>query len=665
MPALHDICGLHDTAARLFKEGGQRAAEGLCRQILDIDPLRVETLELFAEILLRTQRTAEALPLLQRAAKIPTAAPRTLALLCAVSRVTGRIREARAALEEGLRRHPDFAPLVLEAALIAEAQGDTESAIEAYRRAAQGTAASAATCLKLGALLRSLRRFDEAIPVYRRALALAPDNLAAQVNLGNTLGELGQFDAAVACYQRALALAPGDVSLASGLGACLLQLGRVSEAVSLLRDTMQRAPHALAVHSQLLFALNLRTLDQKELSGEHERIRTTLGAPSGSASTLTHSVARSRRRIRIGFVSADLRRHSVSYFLEPVIERLDRVRFQVICYATGSIADEVTARLRAHADGWVECYSESDEALAARIRHDGIDVLIDLTGHAAGGRPAVFARRAAPAQIVFLGYPTATGLLNMDFRISDRFVDPPEETPARGEPPLRMQHSYFCYRPPLDAPAIADLPWLRRNAPTFGCFNTLAKISQQTLSTWAAVLRAVPKARLILKAQGLAGPEARSRLLARCATAGLEQERVEILEWCTESRSHLECYARVDVALDTFPYNGATTTCEALWMGVPVVSLSGNTHVSRMGRSILAAAGRSGWAVTDAASFVSTCESLTSDQQRLANERASMRATLTASPLMDETQYVREFEQLLLRALDYSDTWKLAGGSPR
>jgi predicted O-linked N-acetylglucosamine transferase (SPINDLY family) len=307
----------------------------------------------------------------------------------------------------------------------------------------------------------------------------------------------------------------------------------------------------------------------------------------------------------------------------------------------------------------------SDEALVEKIRSEGIDVLIDLSGHAPGGRPALFARRAAPAQIAFLGYPTTTGLRAMDFRISDAYVDPPSGTSVRCvESTLRMPDSYFCYRAPPDAPAVSELPLLRAGgSPTFGSFNTLAKISEQTLRLWAAVLSAIPRGRLLLKAQGLAGSEAKSRLLARSASAGIDPKRIEVLDCRSEPREHLECYAQIDVALDTFPYNGATTTCEALWMGVPVVSLVGDTHVSRMGLSILSAAGRSQWAARDESRFIAATIELTRDPRVLACERASLRATLAQSALMDEGRFVSAFEDLLRQAVKDAGRLQLAAGS--
>jgi predicted O-linked N-acetylglucosamine transferase (SPINDLY family) len=274
------------------------------------------------------------------------------------------------------------------------------------------------------------------------------------------------------------------------------------------------------------------------------------------------------------------------------------------------------------------------------------DLLIDLGGHTSSGRPGVFARRCAPLQLGFLGYPTATGLAAMDGRITDACVDPPGAAAGDSEGPLHLPHSYFCYRPP-PAPPVAPLPRLGAGHITFGCCNSLSKVSDVTLALWAQVLTAVPDSRLLLKSQGLKDPGTRQRLLARCRRAGLDPARVRLSDWQPQLAAHLGMYGQIDIALDTYPYNGATTTCEALWMGVPVVSLTGATHASRMGLSILSAAGRADWAADEAESYVAVAATLARDAGSLATMRAGLRGSLAGSALMAEADYVRAFEALL------------------
>lgn len=550
---------------------------------------------------------------------------------------------------------------LLQLASAAEAAGRAEAAIEAYREAIRLAPGSPAAYVNLAALLGSLARFEEALPACQRAVELAPRSVAAQLNLASTLAELRRLDEAVACFAQALRLAPDDAALWNDLADCLVLAGRVTEALPLLRQMSARNPRDLAARRSLLFALNFVCESQAELSAEHQRFNAVIEPSQGARRIVGSKLG----RIRLGLVSGDLHRHSVAYFLAPILDRYDRARFHVTCYSTGRVVDPVTAWLRGRADVWRGAHGSTDEELAQQIRADEIDILMDLGGHTSSGRLLVFARRAAPVQVSFLGYPTTTGLTCMGYRISDRRVDPPEAPAAGPEHVIRMPHSYFCYRPPAEAPAPSRPPCLRTGHVTFGSFNTLAKISDRVLTLWAAVLTAVPDARLLIKAQGLGIPAARQRMLTRCAAASIDTRRVDMMEWQKDVQSHLSCYAQVDIALDTFPYNGATTTCEALWMGVPVVSLAGETHASRMGLSILNSAGRGEWVVDDPGRFVAMCTALAGNPRGLAAERADSRKTLAASPLMDELAYVRAFEELLEACVPAAGTENAAGRSPR
>jgi predicted O-linked N-acetylglucosamine transferase (SPINDLY family) len=327
-----------------------------------------------------------------------------------------------------------------------------------------------------------------------------------------------------------------------------------------------------------------------------------------------------------------------------VLEHYDRERFEVHCYATNGAVDEVSERLRARVDGWVQAERLTDEELAARVRADGIDILVDLAGHTSGNRLLAFARRAAPVQVTWLGYPTTTGLSAMDYRITDWEVDPAGYEAFNAERPLRLPGSYFCYRPYERAPQVAPLPALRSGTVTFGSFNNFAKVSPAVLALWAQVLQAVPGSRLLLKARSLADAQVRQALLERLGAQGIEGERIDLRGWEAEVGGQLALYGEVDIGLDTWPYNGATTTCEALWMGVPVVSLSGATHASRMGRSILKAAGLAHCVADTPEAYVRAAVALAGDLDALARLRAGLRERLRASPLTDEIAFTRNLE---------------------
>jgi predicted O-linked N-acetylglucosamine transferase (SPINDLY family) len=351
----------------------------------------------------------------------------------------------------------------------------------------------------------------------------------------------------------------------------------------------------------------------------------------------------------VGYLSADFRQHSVAWFFESILENHDQQRFHVSCYHNTKVCDAVTERLMGRADAWVECATMTDSMLADRIRADEIDILVDLSGHTAGHRLSVLAMRPAPIQMTYLGYPTTTGLAAIDYRITDVAIDPLNEPNMNAEKPLRCTHSMFCYRPDI-APALQEAPVEATGVITFGSFNNGVKLSDKALALWAQVLSATPNSQLFVKTQGFSHESVRDQMRARFRAAGIEDERVRFSAWRSDKASHLELYREVDIALDTFPYNGATTTCEALWMGVPVISLKGATHVSRMGASILSAAGLAHWIATDAEQFVSIATALAADRASIAGFRRSARARLLTSPLMDAKQFTVDFENLLAQS---------------
>jgi predicted O-linked N-acetylglucosamine transferase (SPINDLY family) len=350
-------------------------------------------------------------------------------------------------------------------------------------------------------------------------------------------------------------------------------------------------------------------------------------------------------------VSADFRRHSVAYFVEHVLAAHDRSRFDVWCYATQEKYDAVSERIRSSVDGWVDAGSLSDEELSARIAEDGIDLLVDLSGHTAGNRLPVFARRPARVQATWLGYPTTTGLRAIDFRVSDWAVDPQGYDRFSSERVLRMPASYFCYGAPRESPDPGLPPALATGMVTFGSFNNLAKLSGATMRLWARVLEAVPGSRLLVKSKALVDEHTRDDLRERFERLGVSAERLEFRGWMEETSAHLAVYNEVDIALDSFPYNGATTTCEALWMGVPVLTLAGESHAARAGSSILRAAGREEWVASRTGEFIDKAATLAGDPVLLSRHRAGLRAQLRASELMNVEQFDRALEEHYLQML--------------
>ena len=523
------------------------------------------------------------------------------------------------------------------------ANREAAKAVDAYREALKCRRDHYPSALNLGNALQQIGHLEDAVVCYRRVLDLKPDHAVAHYVLGNALQGLSRPVEAEEHYEIALNLDPSHLRAYHMRNGALYNQGRIGDALLISDEEMLRKSGVGTYSNALMMTNYFDEMDPAEVLARHRGFDRAFAAPLPPPAPHENSPD-ATRRLRIGYVSADLRRHSVAFFIEPALANCDHSGFEIFCYANLKDEDEVSKRLQSCAEGWLRCEEMNDEALAERIRDDRIDILVDLAGHTAGARLLAFARKPAPVQATFLGYPTTTGLSAIDYRITDWHVDPEGSEAHNQEVPIRLPCSYFCYRPLPDAPDVGPLPAERHSAITFGSFNNIAKISPSVLPLWAEVLRAVPGSRLLLKTKNLADASVRARIVARLGELGVDIDRVILREWEAGTVGHLAAYHEVDIALDTFPYNGATTTCESLWMGVPVASLSGHTHASRMGRSILVAAGFPELVADAPQEFARIAIALASDRSRLASLRAEMRSRLRASSLMNEAAFTRALE---------------------
>lgn len=532
--------------------------------------------------------------------------------------------------------------------LIALKRGRIEQAVHHLTQAATGDGGAAVAC-NLGTALAQAGRFAEAVSEFRRAITIAPDNADAHANLGAGLRALGRPAAAAAALTHALALAPEMADVRGNLAGALAEQGRVGEALAEYRRAVAAAPADARLHSASLLALHYDDgTDADALYAAHRTWAARHAAGLGEAPQHRNR-PEPERRLRVGYVSADLRTHSVAYFIAPLLTAHDRGRVEVTCYADG-VADATTARLRRTADRWRAVTELDDDGLVALIRRDRIDILVDLAGHTAGNRLAVFARRAAPVQVSYLGYPDTTGLAAIGHRITDPIADPPGAADGRhAEALVRLPGGFLCYGPAADAPLPAP-PC--DDAPVFGSFNALAKLSEATVALWARLLGAVPGARLVLKAAGLDEAETKAHTVARFAAAGAAPERLTFLGRTPDSADHLARYADIDVALDPVAYAGTTTTCEALWMGVPVVTLAGDRHCRRVGASLLSTAGLGDLVAADENAYVAIAARLAGDCERRTALRQGLRERLAKGPLTDAAAAARALEDA------YRELWR-------
>ena len=555
---------------------------------------------------------------------------------------TGRIADAVALLRHALSLQPRATGVALALGVAQLAAGDLAQADATLAQLAAREPKLAEAWHHLALVRKARGEFGPAISAHRSAVALKPGFAAGWQALGATLSMTNQQTEAMTCFTRALTLEPANLRARLGRAMILYKSHRVAEAAAEFAAVTQSDPRQFEAQSYRLMALNcLPDLSREEVFAAHvafghEAARGvgSVAAVAGQASPM--ATFEPERRLRVAFLSPDLRSHSVAFFLEPLLQHLDRSAFEIALYHDHPSSDPTTARLRAHADLWRNFAGQADGSVESAIRQDAPDILIDLAGHTGLNRLPLLARRLAPVQISYLGYPNTTGLAAMDYRFVDALTDPePDAERFHTEKLIRFAPTAWTYSAPADAPVPSAPPCIANGHVTFGSFNNFTKATDATLRLWAEILNAVPRSRLLLKAGGLTEPIVRENVLARLKAAGLDEARVELLGRTADTAAHLALYGRVDVALDMFPYHGTTTTCEALWMGVPVVTLAGDRHASRVGVSLLTAIGRPDWIASSPADYVRIAAELAQAPETLQQNRISLREAILRSPLGD------------------------------
>ena len=502
--------------------------------------------------------------------------------------------------------------------------------------------------INLGLVLLGQNRAEEAMMLFR-ALAAEPVDQAlvvmARSNLALSFLALDRNHEAEITCREALALDPHNVAVLDNLGSALKPQGRVEEAVTQYGLAVSRQPGFISAHDNLLMALNfLPDRDPAATCADHRRWAQYHADPLRDLRP--HPNVRDKaKRLRIGYVSPDFRDHSVAIFLEPLLATHDRSQFELYGYANTERSDATTDRIRGLVEHWRLISGCGDAQSAEVIRADGIDILVDLAGHTAGNRLLVFARQPAPVQVTWLGYPNTTGMAAMDYRLTDAWADPPGESDNwYSEALLRLPQGFLCYRAPPDSPPVSELPSRAAQHVTFGCFNNNAKINASVLDAWSLILKTVPGSRLLLKSGPLGDPHLRQRYEHEFQLRGVDPRRIEMVGRIEDRRGHLGLYGKVDIGLDPFPYNGTTTTCEAAWMGVPVVVLAGDRHAGRVGVSLLSQIGLNELIAKDVEEYVSIAATLASDPARCSSLRASLRERLKSSSLCDAAGFADRIE---------------------
>jgi len=556
---------------------------------------------------------------------------------------SGRNEELAGLCRSLLERRPDDVEALQMLAAALCAGGRSLEAIAQLRRVTELAPHSGEARANLAGVLAAAGDADGALEAYRHAVRLRPGFAAAWNDQAALLRILGRYDEAEACCRQGLRAEARHAGLHHALSGALFEQGRVDEAIAAARASLALNPDAPAVHSDLVRMLNYADHpDPAAIFREHRAWGERHARALGEAASPHPNHPDPARRLRVGFVSPYFCKHAMTFFFESVVEHHDRDRMEIFLFADVAQPDEYSARLQRYGAIWRKTVGRSDEQLAAMVRADAIDILVDLSGHTPGNRLLAFARRPAPVQVTWNGYPNTTGMAAMDYRITDAYCDPPGTTEQlHSEKLARLPGIYMTWRPPADAPDPGPPPALESGRVTFGSFNSCFKVTPATVALWARILDAVPGSRLMLLTVSTSGAARRVRELF--AARGIGPERLEILPRVTHEE-FLAAHRRADIALDAFPYHGTTTTCFSLWMGLPVVALAGATHVSRVGVSMLTNLGLPQLVARDGDEYVAIARRLAADVPGLAALRAGLRERMLASPLTDGSSGARALE---------------------
>ena len=598
-----------------------------------------------------------------------------------------RSGEAVASYRRALEIKPDHVGVNANLAGALLATGEPERAVECFFRALDGDPANIGVSKTLTTLLRDLGRIDESEGVCRRALEVFPQNVDLLNELGMTLMRAGKlahsedwfrralkqdssnmvslhnlgavlqmqkkYEEAVAVYRQALEAYPENVGMLSNLGLLSVEMGMLDSAVECF-DQIMGISSDPKVYAE---ALSNRLFSRNYMSGGYMAELSLLEARQYGEFIARQATPFSEwqcapdvgRTLRIGLVSGDLRRHPVTFFLEKVLAALvERAasRIEIVAYPTFHLTDEYSERIKACCIKWQPAWSLSDEALAKLIYEDRIDILIDLAGHTSHNRLPVFAWKAAPVQVSWLGYFATTGVSEIDYLIADPWTLPTSEEKYFTEIIWRLPETRLCFTAPDDMVAVSSLPALSQHFVTFGCFNSLSKMGDDVVELWGRILHAVPSSRLFLKSKQMDESSIREKVLERFAAQGIPEQRL-ILEGWSSRADYFASYHRVDIGLDPFPFTGGTTTVESLWMGVPVLTLAGQRFLSRQGVGMLMNAGLQGWVATNKDDYCAKAVAYANDLQQLALLRNRLRGMLSVSPILDAQRFSGYFEDAL------------------
>ena len=561
----------------------------------------------------------------------------------------GRIAPALEHLNQAATLAPDNAEVLR---LLGECRfraGQPGPGLESLQASLQIDPKNTRTWFSVGAICALTNRPEPAAEAFAKVVELEPGNAVALACLAKSQQTMKRIDEAIVTYRRAIELQPDHLEARTDLANCYLHVGRIDDAIAEFRRVLAVKHDHLAALDCLCTAMNYPDgLDPAEVFAVHKAFgEAVMRLPSNTLPDAPGQLPTDfdpDRPLRIGYMSADLFEHSVAYYVRALLTHRDPSQFQTYCYHTGTAIDAVSKELQQLTDNWRHVRALNDAQLAAKIRADRIDILVELTGHTQHSRLQMLRDKPAPVVVTYLGYPNTTGMPTIDYRVVDELTDPPESDQFHTERLVRLPGCFLCYTPRTNAPAVAPPPCIENGHITFGSFNAIKKVTPRVMALWCRLLREIPTARLVLKGESFSSPASLALFDTMINDHGIDRGRIDLLGRIASKADHLDAYRLLDIGLDPFPYNGTTTTCEALWMGVPVLSLAGANHASRVGLSLLTAIGLPELAHHDEEAFIEAAADLANDPEKLQSMRSTMRDRVANSPLCDGPGFMRRLE---------------------
>jgi len=672
---------LLQSALRFHQTGNLAQAKQLYQQIIRTNPNQAVATHYLGAIEHQQGNNPLAEQLIRKALKLDPNMLQAYNNLGIVLRALGKLEQARITYLKLIKLKPDYADAHCNLGAVYQSLNEADNAINSLNTAIKLDPNHVNAYNTLGIMHRSIKNLDLSISCLQKVITLEPSFAEAHNNLGNVFYEQKDYEPAIHCYQSALKYKADYAEAFNNLGRLLKETGHFEKAISTFQQALELQPNndtflfncALLYHemgqSQLaieyyqkivnlgsalnshLLAMNcFSVFSQEELFKLHCEWgqETIKNLPINRPKTRKLNLKK-EQRLRIGYVSADFRMHSVSYFFEPLIAHHDKAKVEVYCYANNKEEDHVTEAIKGYADHWRSITTLSDLDVVNLIHKDKIDILIDLAGHTGGHRLEVFAYKPAPLQITWLGYPNTTGLSTIDYRLTDEQADPEaEDKQLHSEKLIRLPHGFLCFNGDQELDYQPEAPIAKHKYITFGSFNNFIKVTQEVLETWSEILAEIPDSKLVIKSQQLTNKSTQKNILDIFIKQGIDTDRITLLGKVANYNEHLAMYSQIDIALDPFPYNGTTTTFEALWMGVPTLTIRGDHHISRVGASILQRIGLDDFIAHDKQDYIAKAKAYSEDAPYLNQLRKGLRDRAINSDLCNAQQFTDDFESCLL-----------------